>query len=242
MTIEVISMYWGIIELIKNIIFFIGRVENVSSFPEQLSKEEEEMYIERLLKGDNEAKQKLIVHNLRLVAHIAKKYSNTPLDNEDIVSIGTIGLIKAVDSFNGTKGTKIGTYAAKCIENEILMALRTEQKHKNNIFLQDNILTDGEGGNICFFDIVQTDNENCQDICDKMIDEKRSGKLSSVMDTVLTKREKDIIAMRYGLGDADKKTQIQVAKMLNISRSYVSRIEKKAIEKLAKEFKKVLPD
>jgi RNA polymerase sporulation-specific sigma factor len=235
-------MYWGIIELIKNIIFFIGRMENMSSFPEQLSMEEEEVNIARLLKGDAEAKQKLIVHNLRLVAHIAKKYSNTPIDNEDIVSIGTIGLIKAVESFNGTKGTKIGTYAAKCIENEILMALRTEQKHRNNIFLQDNILSDGEGGNISFFDIVQSDGNDCQEICDKMVFEKRGGKLNSVMDSVLTKREKDIIKMRYGLSNTDKKTQIQVAKILNISRSYVSRIEKKAIEKLAKEFKKIMPD
>jgi len=235
-------MYFGIIELLKNIIFFIGRVENISSFPEQLSKEDEKMYIARLLKGDNEAKHKLIIHNLRLVAHIAKKYNNTSIDNEDIVSIGTIGLIKAIESFNGAKGTKIGTYAAKCIENEILMALRTEQKHKNNVFLQDNLLTDGEGGNISFFDVVQSDYSNCADICDKMLNEKRSSKLSAIMDSVLTKREKEIISMRYGLNNTDKKTQIQVAKIMNISRSYVSRIEKKAIEKLAKEYKKILPD
>lgn len=235
-------MYYGLIELIKNIIFFIGRVESVSSFPEQLSKEEEEEYIKKLFDGDIEAKQKLIVHNLRLVAHIAKKYNNTPIDNEDIVSIGTIGLIKAVESFNSTKGTKIGTYAAKCIENEILMALRAEQKHKNNIFLQDSILSDGEGGNISFLDIVQTNETQCQDICEKMVNEKRESKLTQVMDKVLTKREKDIIIMRYGINNMEKKTQIQVAKLLNISRSYVSRIEKKAIGKLAKEFNKILPD
>jgi RNA polymerase sporulation-specific sigma factor len=235
-------MYYGLIELIKNIIFFIGRVESVSSFPEQLSKEEEEKYIKKLFDGDIEAKQKLIVHNLRLVAHIAKKYNNTPIDNEDIVSIGTIGLIKAVESFNSTKGTKIGTYAAKCIENEILMALRAEQKHKNNIFLQDSILSDGEGGNISFLDIVQTNETQCQDICEKMVNEKRESKLTQVMDKVLTKREKDIIIMRYGINNMEKKTQIQVAKLLNISRSYVSRIEKKAIGKLAKEFNKILPD
>jgi RNA polymerase sporulation-specific sigma factor len=235
-------MYYGLIELIKNIIFFIGRIESVSSFPEQLSKEDEEKYIKRLFEGDIQAKQKLIIHNLRLVAHIAKKYNNTSIDNEDIVSIGTIGLIKAVESFNSTKGTKIGTYAAKCIENEILMALRAEQKHKNNIFLQDSILSDGEGGNISFLDIVQTNETQCQDICDKMVNEKRESKLTQVMDKVLTKREKDIIIMRYGINNTEKKTQIQVAKILSISRSYVSRIEKKAIGKLAKEFNKILPD
>jgi RNA polymerase sporulation-specific sigma factor len=235
-------MYYGLIELIKNIIFFIGRIESVSSFPEQLSKEEEEKYLKKLFEGDIQAKQKLIIHNLRLVAHIAKKYNNTTIDNEDIVSIGTIGLIKAVESFNSTKGTKIGTYAAKCIENEILMALRAEQKHKNNIFLQDSILSDGEGGNISFLDIVQTNETQCQDICDKMVNEKRESKLTQVMDKVLTKRERDIIIMRYGISNTEKKTQIQVAKILNISRSYVSRIEKKAIGKLAKEFNKILPD
>jgi RNA polymerase sporulation-specific sigma factor len=235
-------MLIGLLELIKNILFFMGRIENVTSFPKQLEPEEEAIWIEKLLKGDEEATQTLILHNLRLVAHIAKKYSNAPIDNEDIVSIGTIGLIKAVESYNGTKGTKLSTYAAKCIENEILMALRVEQKHKNNVFLQDSIVSDGEGGFISFLDVVQVDEDKSQDICDKVVTDKRISKLDEIMDQVLTEREKTIINFRYGLKNQERKTQMQAAQLLGISRSYVSRIETKAIEKLAREFKKVLPE
>ena len=203
-------------------------------FPDPLSKEEEDKYVELAKKGNAEARNKLIEHNLRLVAHIVKKYDHRKEDMDDLISIGTIGLIKGVDSFHEKHGTRLTTYCARCIENEILMYFRADKKNNKNVSINDAIGFDKEGNEITLLDILKTPTPDyAMDIHtqDNIKDLKKYF-------TILTEREKEIIKKRYGLDNEEEITQKEIAKTLGISRSYVSRIEKRALTKLLREFMK----
>ena len=216
--------------LLKQFFVLIGYMSNTNSFPKQLSGKEEEKLLEMYKNGDENAKNKLIEHNLRLVAHIAKKYTGIFKDGDDAVSIGTIGLIKGISSYNFDKKTKLSTYISRCIENEILMAVRSGKKVQNEISIDEPIGTDSEGNNITFNDILSNEEDEILDVVNlKLV----KSSLAKLIDTVLDKREKVIIVLRYGLADGREYTQNEIAKKLKISRSYVSRIEKKALEKLS---------
>ena len=217
--------------VIKTLMLFKTSYSN-NVFKEPLSKEDETKYISLLLKGDKKARDLLIEHNLRLVAHITKKYENTNVDNDDLISIGTIGLIKGIDSYSKEKGTKITTYCAKCIENEILMFFRSNKKNNNNISLDDPIGYDKEGNDITILDVLKTPKPDYVE--DMYI--KNNIKLLNKFIKKLSSREQEIIIKRYGLGNEDEKTQKEIANDLNISRSYVSRIEKRAVTKILREF------
>lgn len=224
-------MLTSLISILKTLMLFKTSYSN-NVFKEPLSKEEEEKYIELLLKKDKKARDILIEHNLRLVAHITKKYENTNIDNDDLISIGTIGLIKGIDSYSKKHGTKITTYCAKCIENEILMFFRSNKKNNNNISLDDPIGYDKEGNDITILDVLKTPKPDYVE--DMYV--KDNVKLLNEYLNKLTEREKEIIIKRYGLNDTDELTQKEIAEELGISRSYVSRIEKRATTKILKEF------
>ena len=220
-----------IVSLFSNLIPLMGSISN-QAFPNPLSAEEEEHYLTLMAKGDKNAREKLIEHNLRLVAHIVKKYQNQTDDKEDLISIGTIGLIKAIDSFSPDKGTKLATYAARCIDNEILMLFRSTKKMRNDVSLYDPIGYDKEGNEICLIDVVKDENKDLNDIIiQQLAFEKIEKNLKS-----LTQRERDIIVRRFGLENHEEETQQEIAKSYGISRSYVSRIEKRALMKLYREF------
>lgn len=206
---------------------FIGSVKS-KSFPDPLSAVDEQMYLERMANGDNDARNKLIEHNLRLVAHIVKKYENTIDDKEDLLSIGSIGLIKGIDTYNDKRGTKLATYAARCIENEILMQLRSNKKLRNETSLQEPIGYDKEGNKITLLDILQDDDISIEE---KLLLSSSIEKVSDVIND-LTDRELEIISRRFGLNNREPETQREIANSLKISRSYVSRIEKRALMKL----------
>lgn len=217
--------------LFKDFYIFTAAYSN-NIFPDPLSKEEEDMYIEKARLGDKDARDKLIEHNLRLVAHIVKKYEHNKDDTDDLISIGTIGLIKGIDSFSYKHGTRITTYCARCIENEILMYYRNNKKNSKNISINEPVGFDKEGNEISFLDILKTpDPDFAMDI-----HLKNNIKLLKKYFSVLTEREKEIITKRYGLNDEDEVTQKEIAKDLGISRSYVSRIEKRALTKILREF------
>ena len=224
-------MLASLVTILKALMLFKTSYSN-NVFKEPLSKEEEEKYIDLLLKGDKDARDKLIEHNLRLVAHITKKYENTNIDNDDLISIGTIGLIKGIDSYSKKHGTKITTYCAKCIENEVLMFFRSNKKNNNTISLDDPIGYDKEGNDITILDVLKTPNPDYVE--DMYI--KDNIKLLGKYLNGLSTREKEIIVRRYGLSGYDEQTQKEIAKDLNISRSYVSRIEKRAVTKILREF------
>lgn len=219
-------------KLFKDFYIFTAAYSN-NVFPDPLSKEDEEKYVSLMHLGDKEARNKLIEHNLRLVAHIVKKYDHKKNDVDDLISIGTIGLIKGVDSFSYKKGTRLTTYVAKCIENEILMYYRSDKKNNKNISLNDSIGFDKEGNEITILDILKTPKPNFE----MDIHKKDNINLLKKYFNVLNDREKEIIIKRYGLNDEDEATQKDIAKELGISRSYVSRIEKRALTKIFKEFK-----
>ena len=208
-------------------------MESVKTFLEPLTPIEEKECIEKITQGNKEAKDILIERNLRLVAHIAKKYYGENRDNEDLISIGIIGLIKAVNTYNPQKGNRLVTYASKCIENELLMMLRSEKKKSKEVSLNEPIGMDKEGNTISLIDVVETDEMAMADRMEKAEDIVR---VREYVDRVLTKREKEIITKRYGLENGSPITQKKVGKQMGISRSYVSRIEKKALEKLKKAF------
>lgn len=219
-----------IIKIIKEIlndnnIFFIGSADKL---PEPLSKEEEVFYVEKSMNGDIEARQKLIEHNLRLVVYLAKRYENTKVDLEDLVSIGTIGLIKGVNTYKLDKNIKLATYASRCIDNEILMYLRKNKKRKTEVSFEDSLSYDSEGNELHLEDIMGTD----ADIVTKGIEEENDKKILEEEINKLNKRDKQIMILRYGLFDQNEMTQKDVAKMLGISQSYISRIEKKVIKRL----------
>ncbi len=225
-------MFFYLLELVRSI-FLTGSYSN-QVFPEPLSKEEEEKAIEMMRLGDKEARNLLIEHNLRLVAHIVKKFDYKNIEQDDLISIGTIGLIKGVDTFSLKKGTKITTYCARCIENEILMYFRSNNKNNKNISINESIGFDKDGNEISIIDILKTPKPDfLEDIT-----LKDNIHLLSKYIKVLTPREKDILIRRYGLLGKEEQTQKVIAKELHISRSYVSRIEKRALTKILREFMK----
>lgn len=224
---------WNLIlQIISNIYYFALHVTNSGSFPPPLSNEEEAELLKRNFDGDKEAQKELIEHNLRLVAHIVKKYYTTGCDQDDLISIGTIGLIKAVSTFNSDKGIRLATYAARCIENEILMYFRNLKKTAQDVYISDPIDTDKDGNALTLIDTIADD---C-DIAEETETKMRLERLKVILSGTLDEREKQIIDMRYGLGGQKELTQREIAKKLNISRSYVSRIEKAALEKLRRRF------
>ena len=207
----------------------------LKSFEKPLTPEEELKYLTKFKEEQDEyAKEVLIERNMRLVAHIAKKYNNSNEDQDDLISIGTIGLIKAIETYNIDKGTRLATYASRCIENEILMNIRTNKKNKVQVSLQDPIGTDKEGNEISLIDVLGTDIDY---ILDQVELNVQISKLYEKVDKILTKREKEIVLLRYGLTTCGYKTQREIAEKLEISRSYVSRIEKRAVKKLQNELK-----
>ena len=217
------------IELLKEIFFFVSYVSEKNSFPKPMSAEEEKVCLARYRDGDEGARNQLIEHNMRLVAHIAKKYAGACRDHEDLISIGSIGLIKAITTYDETKGTHLATYAARCIENEMLMAIRALRKVKTEVSLQDPIGIDQEGNEITLIDVLGTDMDG---VLDSVALGMQMTQVYAVMQQVLEPRELMILDLRYGLHENPCMPQREIARMLGISRSYVSRIEKHAVEKL----------
>jgi len=212
--------------------FFILHVCGGGSFPKPLSEKQEREYLRRMHEGDAAARNRLVEHNLRLVAHIIKKYYGVQTEQDDLVSIGTIGLIKAIDTFKPDKNIRLSSYASRCIENEILMHFRSSKKTAQDVSLNETIDTDKDGNPLTLMDIMAVD-DNILDELDKKLN---SRKLGQFIREELTERERQIIIMRYGLGNREPMTQKTVAKVMNISRSYVSRIETKALKKLKKRY------
>lgn len=223
-------MCW-LISFITSLRFFIGHIGTKSTFPKPLSRTEEKEYIEKLFSGDKSAGDKLVEHNMRLVAHIAKKYTSPKCDADDLISIGSIGLIKAVNSFSPQKSSRLATYASRCIENEILMYLRTTKKQRSEISLSEPVGTDKEGNEIALIDILKSDGNEVSEDAEKRI---CIGNIIKKMSNVLDGRERKVLMLRFGLGGREPLTQRQTAEILGISRSYVSRIENNALEKLRK--------
>ena len=213
--------------LLTKIFFFTGLIQNKGTFPKPLSSEDEKKYLELARSGNKEAKEILIKHNMRLVAHIVKKYSGAA-ETDDLLSVGSIGLIKAINTYKDGKGTQLATYTARCIENEILMLLRSGKKHKNTVSLTDPVGTDKDGNELTLMDLLSEKEENVFSQVEKSIQRE---KFVAKLKDFLNMREFTILSMRYGLEDGVAMPQREVAKKLGISRSYISRIEKRAIEK-----------
>lgn len=227
-------MFLEFLRTVFNSLFMILHINQNNEFPRALTKEEEARYLELYEKnGDLNAKNKLIEHNLRLVAHIIKKYYSVGYEQDDLISIGTIGLIKAVNSYTTDKGTRLATYASRCIENEILMYFRSQKKTNGDVYMSDPVDIDKDGNTLSLIDII-SDNTNILDDIELKI---KTEKLYKMIDKYLDEREKEIIYLRYGLAGHTELTQREIAKILNISRSYVSRIEKKALQTLYKTMK-----
>ena len=224
----------GFFAFLKSAVIVLGYIQGNSLFPEPLTPEEEKEYIEKMKLGDEEARNILIERNLRLVAHISKKYSTTNIEQDDLISIGSIGLIKAINSFDNNKNIRLATYAARCIDNEILMFIRTSKKTKAEVFLNESIGKDKDDNEITLLDVIEQEETSI----DEEIDLKfKIKELYNKMKQVLKDREIDILNLRFGLNGKKPKTQHEIASMLGISRSYVSRIETKAINKLAEVIK-----
>mgnify|MGYP004562496911 FL=1 len=222
-------MFGGLISwFLEHMLYFALHLDSTTVFPKPLSAEKEAEAFVRMAEGDASARSELIEHNLRLVAHVVKKYYSPNVDSEELISIGTIGLIKAVNSFNNSKSTRFATYAAKCIENEVLMFFRSAKKSARDVYLDEPVDTDKDGNSMSLMDIIAED-DNMVDRIEVMIHSKQ---LYGFIEECLDEREKEIICHRYGLYGLKPLTQREVADKLNISRSYVSRIEKKALEKL----------
>ncbi len=213
---------------LSRIFFFTSFVNNNGSFPKPLKPEEERAYFDKYKSGDKSAYDILVRHNLRLVAHIVKKYNNAG-EADDLISVGTIGLIKGIETFSPDKGCQLTTYAAKCIENEILMYIRANKKHRQAVSLFEPVGSDKDGNDIALMDVIPQTEDGFEAIENGIVLEK----VKSLVKEVLDETEKDVIELRYGLIDGNSMTQAQVAKHLDISRSYVSRIEKRAIEKVS---------
>lgn len=222
--------FFEICSILNSVAFFILHVISPNVFPKPLSSKEEKKFINLLEKGDKSAKDKLIEHNLRLVAHIAKKYNNSKSDPDDLISIGTIGLIKAINTFNSSKNTKLSSYASRCIENEILMYFRNAKKTSLDLSINEPIETDKNGNVLTLIDTISSD----ESIFDKVNTKINVERLNTYLIKHLTPRERIILCLRYGLNGTKPLPQREVAKRLSISRSYVSRIEKKAITTLKK--------
>lgn len=224
-------MFFNIINFLKELFFFTGSYSN-NLFPDPLNPSEEDKCIKEMQNGSTEARNTLIEHNLRLVAHIVKKFEHDINIQDDLISIGTIGLIKGIDTYSDSKNVKLTTYCARCIQNEILMYYRSNNKYNKNISINDSIGYDKDGNEITIVDILKCEKP------DFALDlyERENIKLLSKYINVLTQREKEIIMYRYGLGGFDELTQKAIAKKIHISRSYVSRIEKRALTKMLREF------
>ncbi len=225
-------MFNLILELISGIYFFALHVVTKGAFPRPLTAEEENALLEKSQNGDIEARNTLIEHNLRLVAHIVKKYYATGADQDDLISIGTVGLIKAVSTFKSDKNIRLATYAARCIENEILMFFRSLKKNSQDVFISDPIDTDSQGNALTLIDVIA----DKSDIVEELDTKLKIQKLRLIINGVLDERELEIIRLRYGINGYPELTQRDIAKRLGISRSYVSRIEKSALEKLRRKF------
>ncbi len=214
--------------VLSNLLYFTLHLQNANSFPKPLNAKEETECFERMKAGDEQARTKLIEHNLRLVAHVSKKYYSLTADSDDLISIGTVGLIKAISSFDYEKGARLATYAARCIENEILMHLRSQKKNTQDISMSEPIEADGDGNPLTFSDIIFVDDT----IADDIDIQEKTRQLYSFVENLSNKAEQEIIILRYGLYNIKPLTQREVAAKLGISRSYVSRIEKRVLEKM----------
>ena len=227
-------LYSAFMMLVSSAFLMLRLGTNSGSFPRPLTAKEEREYVDKWLEGDIEARNKLIEHNLRLVAHIIKKYYSQTSDQDDLISIGTIGLIKGIGTYRPDKGVRLATYASKCIENEILMYFRGLKKSAGELSLSDAIEADGDGNSLSLMDIVSED----EDLTEVISARETNQELRRYVDAVLTEREANIIRMRYGLDGLKPRTQREVSVICGISRSYVSRLEKKALEKLRDEFQR----
>lgn len=226
---------FDIFSILGQCYFFAAYISSGCSFPEPLNAQQEAEALEKMARGDEEARELLIRHNLRLVAHIAKKYTGAGFDQDDLISIGTIGLIKGISTYSPSKGSALSTYAAKCIQNEVLMAIRSAKKHKAEVSICLPIGKDKEGNEITLVDVISAPQEEIADTVEQRL---QTGRLIPMMKRCLTQREKTVLGLRYGLCGRDPMPQREVAQILGISRSYVSRIEKKALGKMQKEFEK----
>ena len=225
-------MITALISMFSNLVHLILGINSPQNFPPPLSQQKETEYFSLMEEGDEHAREELILHNLRLVSHIVRKYYSSSKNQEDLVSIGVIGLVKAVDSFRISNGTKFATYAAKCIQNEILMYFRSQKKLNAEVSLNETIDVDRDGNPLTYIDVI-----SCDECMESEIERKMSSQRAlRYVDTVLDERERQIITMRYGLGGTKPMTQRETAELLGISRSYVSRIEKTALEKLSLAF------
>jgi RNA polymerase sporulation-specific sigma factor len=220
-------------EMLAEMLALFLRVDDMSSFPQPLSAREESECFRLMREGDESAREKLILHNMRLVAHIVKKYYTSSDSQEDLISIGTIGLIKAIDSFNVENGTRFATYAGKCLQNEILMYFRAQKKLQNEVSMNETIDVDKDGNPLTYIDIISSEDTIADDLFLK-ISSRRAGK---IIQNKLDERERKIIVLRYGLSGQRALTQREVAEKLGISRSYVSRIEKNALEKISQDLR-----
>ena len=212
---------------LAKLFFFTGKISNKSAFEKPLSNAEEKEYFLKMKSGDKLAEEKLIKHNLRLVAHITKKYKNSNIDHDDLISIGSIGLMKAIKTFSYEKGTNFSTYASRCIENEILMTFRSDKKNAPSIYLEDIISIDKDGNNLSLYEILNDDSTPLENQVENKI---LYNKVSKIIKDELSEREQEILIKRFGLNGVIPKTQIEIAEELNISRSYISRLEKKALK------------
>ena len=224
----------GFFHFLQTAVFAVGYISGTSLFPEPLSSEEERIYLEKLSTGDEDARNILIERNLRLVAHVCKKYSNSNVDQDDLISIGTIGIIKGINSFKPEKGARLSTYVSRCIDNEILMHFRSAKKLNAEVYLEDTVGKDKDDNTVSLQEVLENNDKNIEDEVDLKFKIK---KLYEKMKEVLKDREKLILELRFGLNGEKPKTQNEIADSMAISRSYVSRIETKAINKLAKEFR-----
>lgn len=212
---------------LAKIFFFTGKIETKNAFAKPLSNKEERDCFEKLKSGDKDAEEILVKHNLRLVAHIAKKFKNSGTDTEDLISIGSIGLMKAIKTFSYDKGNSFSTYASRCIENEILMTFRSEKKNAMSVYLDDVISVDKDGNNLSLYEVLNDDAPEVEYVVENKL---LYNKIENIIMTKLTKREQEIIFKRFGLKGEQPKTQIELAEEMKISRSYISRLEKKAIK------------
>lgn len=223
----------GLLSLISKLFFLTGRVENKNAFEKPLSQKEEKEYFCKMKEGYTEAEEVLIRHNLRLVAHIAKKYKNSNIDSDDLISIGSIGLMKAIKTFSYEKGNSFSTYASRCIENEILMTFRSDKKNANAVYLDDVISVDKDGNNLSLYEILNDDRPGVDiEVENKIIYKK----IEDIITKYLNSREQEIIIKRFGLKGETPMTQIEIANELNISRSYISRLEKKALNTIKNKY------
>lgn len=224
----------GFLGFLQSTVFVVGYISGTPLFPEPLSSEEEKIALQKLSQGDEEARNLLIEKNLRLVAHVCKKYVTTNIEQDDLISIGTIGLIKGINSFDVNKGARLSTYVSRCIDNEILMYLRSIKKLNSEVYLNDAIGKDKDDNIVTLEEVLENDEKSIEDVVDLKMKVK---KLYTKMKEVLKDRERTIIELRFGLNGQKPKTQNEIANSMGISRSYVSRIETKAIDKLSEEFK-----